>query len=123
MFLIIIKGTNVGVVSALSKTDFIVIGRGEECDIRILDLMVSRRHCRIEWKRNNFYIWDLNSTNKTFVNKKEISGEQRLDPGDTIKIGDTILLFTDKEEMPIKSVEEYQKIRMSKTKQVGHMPE
>lgn len=119
MFIIIIKGTNVGMVYALSKTDFTVIGRGEECDIRVLDLLVSRRHCEINWKKNNFYVKDLSSTNKTFLNKKIVEGENILEPGDTIKIGDTILLFTDKEEIPIKSVKEYQIMRMSKTKPLG----
>lgn len=121
MFIVIIKGTNIGAVFALNKNDLTIIGRGAECDIRILDLMVSRRHCHIEWKEKNFYIKDLESTNRTFLNKKEIPGEQKLEPGDTIKIGDTILLFTDKEEVPIKSVEEYKKIRMSKTRQIGPM--
>lgn len=118
MFIIVIKGTNVGTVFALSKNDLTIIGRGTECDIRILDIMVSRRHCQVEWKKNSYYVKDLNSTNKTFLNKKIIEGEEKLDPGDTIRVGDTILLFTDKEEMPIKSVDEYYKIRMSQTKEI-----
>lgn len=119
MFIIIIKGTNVGTVYALSKSDLTIIGRGEECDIRILDLMISRRHCQIEWKQGSFYIKDLKSTNKTFLNKKLIEGEEKLEPGDSIYIGSTILLFTDKEEVPIKSVKEYQIMRMSKTRPIG----
>lgn len=119
MFIITIKGTNVGTVYALSKSEITIIGRGEECDIHVLDLMISRRHCQIEWKKDNFYIKDLNSTNKTFLNKKIIEGVEKLEPGDTIHVGSTILLFTDKEEVPIKSVKEYQTIRMSKTRSLG----
>lgn len=118
MFIIIIKGTNVGTVYPLSKSDFTVIGRGEESDIRILDIMISRRHCQIEWKKNSFYIKDLSSTNKTFINKKLIQEAAKLEPGDTIYIGNTILLFTDKEEIPIKSIEEYKIMRMGKTRPI-----
>lgn len=118
MFIIVIKGTNVGTVYALSKTDLTVIGRGENCDIRILDLMISRRHCEIHWKKDGFYIKDMNSTNKTFLNKKILHGAEKLETGDTIKIGDSILLFTDKEEMSVKKAEEYQIMRMSQTRQI-----
>lgn len=115
MFIIVIKGTNVGTVYSLSKTDFTVIGRDENCDICVLDPLISRRHCQIEWKNNSFYLKDLNSTNKTLLNKKPVEELEKLEPGDTIKVGDTILLFTDKEEVPIRRIEEYQILRMSKT--------
>jgi len=118
MFIILIKGTNVGAVYALNKTDITVIGRGEECDIRVLDLLVSRRHCQIEWKNNSFYVKDLNSKNKTLLNKKIIEKDEKLEPGDIIQVGNTILLFTDKEEMPVKGFEEYQIMRMSQTRQI-----
>lgn len=118
MFIIVIKGTNVGTVYALSKTEYSVIGRGQECDIRVVDLMASRTHCQIEWKKNGFYLRDLNSTNKTFLNKKLVEKEEKLEPGDTIKVGDAILLFTDKEEVPIKSIEQYNIMRMSKTRPI-----
>jgi pSer/pThr/pTyr-binding forkhead associated (FHA) protein len=117
MFLTVIKGIKSGTVYSLNKSDITVIGRGEECDIRILDLLISRRHCQIRWKDNDFYIKDNNSTNKTFLNKKIISGEEKLEPGDIISVGNTILLFTDKEETSIKKFEDYQKMRMSKTRQ------
>lgn len=118
MFIIVISGTNVGSVYALDKTDYTIIGRGQECDIRVLDLLVSRRHCQIEWKRNGFYIKDLHSTNKTYLNKKIIEVEQKLEPGDTLNIGNSILLFTDKEEVPIKNIEEYNLMRMSQTRNI-----
>lgn len=119
MYIIVIEGTNVGTVYALSKSDFTVIGRGQECDIRILDLSASRMHCQIEWKNNGYYIKDLNSTNKTLLNKNPVEKEKKLEPGDTIKVGDAILLFTDKEETTVHGVKDCQIMRMSKTKQMG----
>lgn len=116
MFVIAIKGTNIGGIFSLSKVGPIVIGRGKECDIRILDLMVSRKHCQIEKRGSGYYIKDLNSTNKTIVNKKIIEDEGVLKVGDTVKIGNTTLLFTDQKEISIKSVQDYDKIRKSKTR-------
>ena len=46
----------------------IVIGRGEDCDIRILDNSVSRRHARVEHLDEGFFVLDMQSTNGTFVN-------------------------------------------------------
>lgn len=116
MFLIVIKGTNIGSTFPLNKRGPIIIGRGKECDIRVLDLLVSRRHCQIEERQNNFYIKDLISTNKTVVNKRVIEDEERLKIGDLVEIGDTVLLFTDQKEISIKSVQDYDKIRESKTR-------
>lgn len=123
MFLIIIKGANVGSIFPLDKAGPIVIGRGKESDFQILDLMVSRTHCEIEKRDNGFYIKDLNSTNKTYVNEKVIEGIPKLEVGDIIGIGDTLLLFTDQKEIAIKSVEDYARMRMKQTGRIDLSPE
>lgn len=119
MFLIMIKGTKIGTVFPLDREGIYVIGRGEECDVKILDPMVSRRHCQIEGTRNNnFYIKDLKSTNKTFVNKRVIEDLVELKAGDMIGIGDTVLLFTDQKDIPIKSVADFEKLRIDQTMRI-----
>lgn len=119
MFLVIIKGTKIGTVFSLDREGIYVIGRGEECDIKILDPMISRRHCQIERTRNNdFYIKDLKSTNKTFVNKKVIEDLVELKAGDMIGIGDTVLLFTDQKDIPIKSVADLERLRVNQTMRI-----
>ncbi len=70
------------------------IGRIEECNIRINDSKISRRHAKLEIKDNNAIIYDLNSKNGIEVNDELIS-EVSLYNGDEILIGDTILLFRD----------------------------
>lgn len=46
----------------------IEIGRGSECDLVLNDRSVSRRHCLIERREDNFVATDLQSTNATFLN-------------------------------------------------------
>lgn len=123
MFIIVIKGTKIGAVYPLDKEGIFIIGRGEDNDIQILDSKVSRKHCQIEKTRsNNFYIKDLNSTNKTFVNKTIVEDIVELRIGDIIGIGDSILVFTDQKDLPIKSVEDFRKLRIDQTMRIDLPP-
>jgi pSer/pThr/pTyr-binding forkhead associated (FHA) protein len=40
-----------------------------------------------------YVVEDLNSTNGTLLNSRELHGEAELSPGDVIRIGDTELRF------------------------------
>jgi diguanylate cyclase (GGDEF)-like protein len=72
--------------------DALLIGRGSDCDI-VVDLdSVSRRHAKIERKKGNIAVSDLNSTNGTYVNEEQVE-EQALDDGDQLKIGNAIFKF------------------------------
>lgn len=68
------------------------IGRLPECDITIADPNVSRRHAEVRPAGAGFAVADLNSTNGTKVNGANIT-EQRLEDGDTISIGGTVMRF------------------------------
>ena len=118
MFIMIIKGANVGNVAPVNKDGNTTIGRGKDCDVKILDLMVSRKHCVIEGKNNKYFIKDLNSRNKTHINKDLIQEPTRLKINDLITIGTTEILFTDQKDISIQSVEDYNNIRMSQTRSI-----
>lgn len=123
MFIIVIKGTKIGAVYPLDKEGIFIIGRGEDNNIQILDSKVSRKHCQIEKTRsNNFYIKDLNSTNKTFVNKRIVDDIIELKIGDIIGIGDSVLVFTDQKDLPVKSVEDFRKLRIDQTMRIDLPP-
>ncbi|MDR1810326.1 MAG: FHA domain-containing protein [Prevotella sp.] len=69
----------------------ITIGRDTDNSIVINDSKVSRHHLQIICEGDNFRIVDLGSTNGTFVNDCKITGETRLYPNDTVRIGNTVL--------------------------------
>jgi len=70
-----------------------VVGRGEETDVRILDLKISRQHCSFEpLGEGRWQVRDLKSGNGTRVNGEAVA-EQRLRPDDVIELGDTKILF------------------------------
>lgn len=70
-----------------------LLGRMETCDIVINDAAASRRHAEL------FYdplpelvtIKDLKSSNGTYVNRQTITGLTRLQNGDVIRIGQTVM--------------------------------
>lgn len=70
----------------------ITIGRGGECSVVINDAKVSRMHAQlVQDDEGRISLVDLGSTNGTLVNGKRITGEIRLNPGDEVCIGDTVL--------------------------------
>ena len=71
----------------------VVLGRSRECDVRVPDANVSRRHCEIAQDgASSWSVRDLGSTNGTELNGHKISGASLAD-GDRITIGDTDVHF------------------------------
>jgi pSer/pThr/pTyr-binding forkhead associated (FHA) protein len=69
-----------------------VIGRLSGSEVEIEDPGASRRHAEIRRQGEDFVVVDLGSTNGTLVNDNPIS-EARLEDGDRITIGRTVLEF------------------------------
>jgi two-component system response regulator AtoC len=78
----------------LPASGSVVIGRGVDSDVRVVDTRMSRQHARIH-VGTSFFIEDLYSTNGTFVDGRRLSpGEQRaFQPGDGITLGATTALI------------------------------
>ncbi len=70
----------------------LVIGRGNDCEIRINDHSVSRRHARIQPGADGYYAVDLQSTNGTYVNDVPAS-MCKLKDGDYLRAGNCIYRF------------------------------
>lgn len=63
-----------------------VIGRRQDCQLRIPTKDVSRQHCVLIIDDTSLVAKDLGSSNGTFVNGKRIA-ESELKPGDRLRLG------------------------------------
>lgn len=66
--------------------DETIIGRRQDCGLRIPTKDVSRQHCVLLVEGESLTVKDLGSSNGTFVNDKRIA-ETELDAGDCLKVG------------------------------------
>jgi len=90
--LVVRQGAQAGMSFTISGNQAI-IGREEGIDVILQDAEASRRHSRIIWQGGQYLIEDMGSTNGTFVNGVQITMPQILNPGDSIGIGQTALVF------------------------------
>jgi hypothetical protein len=69
-----------------------LLGRLPECDLRIDDVSVSRRHARVTQRAGGWSIEDLDSTNGVRVNGTNVR-QTTLQHGDTIELGSIKMTF------------------------------
>lgn len=70
-----------------------LVGRAMVCDIRFQDSSVSLKHAKILCENQRYYIQDLKSTNKTYLNGKEVKRKMRLKRGMQVQFGDVVCEF------------------------------
>lgn len=70
----------------------IVVGRGDDCAIKLVTSRASRQHIQIFGEDGFLTVLDLQSANGTYFGDERIS-RLELSPGDTIRIGSSTLLF------------------------------
>jgi hypothetical protein len=71
----------------------IVLGRGDQAEIRLEDPFASARHARVYEQGNIVVIEDLGSTNGTYLNEELLETARPLHPGDRVRIGDSEFAF------------------------------
>jgi hypothetical protein len=69
-----------------------ILGRGTDCDLRLVDQGVSRHHAEIRVEDDEVVLVDLGSTNGTFVNGQPIRRVSLTD-GTHVTLGRTTLVF------------------------------
>ena len=72
--------------------DVTVVGRREDCDLRIPVSEVSRKHCRFIKDGDALRVEDLGSSNGTYHNGQRVSGSVTLDPGDSVQVGPVVFV-------------------------------
>ena len=75
-----------------SGTSFI-IGRTQDCDLRIADLSVSRRHAQLDRGEGGWLLSDLGSHNGTRVNGWLVREPVPVRPGDVLQFGSAVFVI------------------------------
>jgi ABC transport system ATP-binding/permease protein len=91
--------------SELLRAENVVIGRAAEADLVLNHPEISRRHCRILFERETWYVEDLGSQRGTSVNGNRISGRTPLKAGDQIQVGPVTLAFGVGAEEPVSATD------------------
>lgn len=90
-YLIVKSGSRSGTNFPLKKS-VIKMGRDPGNDIMVDDKKSSREHAKLKLEDGKFVLYDLASSNGTFVNGTKIQNQSLMD-GDEVSIGDTVLVF------------------------------
>jgi hypothetical protein len=75
-------------------TPVTMLGRGTDCDLRLVDPGVSRHHAELRMEDGQVVLVDLGSTNGTFVNGQPVRRVVLTD-GTRVTLGRTTLVFRD----------------------------
>jgi two-component system, cell cycle response regulator len=89
--LVVFYGQNIGKRFFLDRTE-LIIGRSERSDIQVDQESVSRQHAKLVTQQHTARVYDLDSTNGTYVNDKLVHDIELRD-GDLIRIGQTIFKY------------------------------
>ncbi len=89
--LVVFYGQNIGKRYFIEHTE-IIIGRSDSANIQVEQDSVSRQHAKITTREGRTWLYDLDSTNGTFVNDKGIEDAELRD-GDLLRIGQTIFKY------------------------------
>ena len=84
--LILLSGKRAGKRLRLPAGE-VVVGRDEDCKMRLTSNDVSRRHCVLQCDASGVTVVDLGSRNRTFVNDIAINTVTPLRPGDRLRVG------------------------------------
>lgn len=71
----------------------LTIGRASDCDVFLDDVTVSRHHATLTLDGDGALLVDLGSMNGTYINRRRIDGEERLEDGDEVQVGKFRLAF------------------------------
>ncbi len=98
-YLLVLSGPQLGEIFPLAGGREYVLGRRDDCDVRIRDEGASRRHASIRVEGEAAVISDLESANGTYVDGKR-TPEARAEDGTRIQIGaQTTLKFVWADEL------------------------
>jgi hypothetical protein len=90
------SGRRAGRELILSKNET-TVGRAESCDIGIFgDNGIEKLHARIIQNKNRYLLADANTPGGTYLNEQRITSPQPLKSGDAIRVGGSVLRFSER---------------------------
>ena len=89
---LLVSGPESGQQTYELTTPVTMLGRGTDCDLRLVDPGVSRHHAELRLEDGQVVLLDLGSTNGTFVNGQPVR-RVLLDDGTRVTLGRTTLVF------------------------------
>lgn len=87
----VLTGGTAGVIYRL-ENDELVIGRGAAATARLDVDSLSRKHARLFRRGDVVFVEDLQSANGTYVNGERVTEPTRLDDGDRVELGRSVIL-------------------------------
>jgi len=90
--LFVIRGRDQGTRIELTD-DIISVGRDHSNDVQLHDTETSRRHAELRREGDTYRVFDLDSSNGTFVNGNRVE-QQVLHSGDQVTFGGSLLIYT-----------------------------
>ena len=88
---LLVKGTADAKPRTVKLSASMTVGRAPECELRIDDTYASQQHARLFAKNGSWFVEDLGSTNGTFVNDQKLAAPAMLQPGDKVRVGQTLM--------------------------------
>ena len=96
------KNTTIKIISGVMRgaeipvrKPMITMGRSSDSEIQVHDTMMSRVHCRFEWEDGRWYLYDLDSTNGTWMVGRKVDKRVFLPLKTSVRIGNTIFELID----------------------------
>lgn len=94
----VVSGKLLGRKYSAEEPLVINIGRSDKCEISIskdMDSGISRQHCRLNITPPKVVIYDLGSSNGTFINEKPLAANTsyEIKEGDAIRMGETVFIM------------------------------
>lgn len=80
----------------------IIVGRDEDCQLRLSSSLVSRRHCILDVRPDGIWIRDLASQNGTYVNDVAVMEPLLLRAGDILRVGAALFQVPESEPQTTK---------------------
>jgi hypothetical protein len=91
--LVVEQGTDPAKRYLLQPTRVTEVGRGEGCDVQLVDARISRVHVRISRAapEEGWWVEDADSANGTLLDGKPLVGRARWLPGQVVQVADALL--------------------------------